>query len=163
MRYNPSGFTIIELLIYMAIVSVLLVVMTQILTSVLDIRVESGSDTVVDENTTFIFTRLQYDIHRASGIITPAAPGQSGSTMKLNIGGVTYTYALVGSQLQITSDLGTDMLSDSASSVSTFTVTRIGDGTSEDTLRINLSLSSVANTSGGVHQNRQLQTSVSIR
>lgn len=162
-RPANDGFSIIELIIYMGIISVLLVILTQIFTSSIDTQLESSADSTADQNINFILTRLQYDLHRADSIVSPANPGDSGSLLELDIGGTSYTYQLTDTQLQLTSPAPAQLISDSATTVTDFVVTRIGNGDAEDTVQINLGLSSQTVTSRGTTQSRQLQTTVSIR
>src|SRR5260221_10945575 len=78
------GFTLMELLLYMGIFSVLLVVLMQLFTSILSLHAESQATSSVDQDGNFALMRLAYDIHRSSSIVTPAL-GASSRTLTLKI------------------------------------------------------------------------------
>lgn len=90
-----KGFTIVELLLYMGIFSILIVVMLQIFTMILSTHAESQATSNVDQDGSFILSRLTYDIHKASGITLPVV-GTNCTATKLNtsciltVGGKTY-------------------------------------------------------------------------
>ncbi len=88
-----KGFTIIELLLYMGIFSILLVVLMSLFTSILSVHTESQATSSIDQDGTFALARLAYDIHRSSAITLPAL-GASGSTLTLTISGVNDTYSI---------------------------------------------------------------------
>jgi type II secretory pathway pseudopilin PulG len=160
---QKSGYTLIELLLFMGILAIFLAVLTQIFTSTLDVQLESSNNSSVDQAKAFLLSRLQYDIHRSTSIVTPASPGQSSSTLVLNIGGVATTYQVINNQFTITNNQGTDILSDVTTQASNFQVTRIGNGTSNDTVEITLTLTSTTQSSAGIAETRQLNTTYSLR
>ena len=87
-----KAMTVIELLVFMGILSVFLVILTQIFQQSLDVQLESSASSSVNLTGNFLLHRLEYDIRRASAITTPGAAGQTTSTLSLVIGGVTHTY-----------------------------------------------------------------------
>lgn len=146
------AFTMIELLIYMGMMSILLVLFTNIFLAVLDVQLESESTSLVQVDARTVLSRLMYDVHRAAAIITPAADGQTGSVLTLNLGGSNITYSVSGGKLL----LGSDPLISYDTDISNFTVTRIGNPTGRDTVRISFTLTSLEET-------RSYQTTVSLR
>lgn len=79
---NRRGFTLIEMLVYMAILSVLLVVLSQFFGSILNTRRESESFSSVEQDGKYILQRVMYDINRATSITSPAG-GAQGSTLQI--------------------------------------------------------------------------------
>lgn len=159
----PRGFTIVELLLYLGILSIFLGVLTQILHSSLDVQLESAGASSADLVSAFLISRFNYDIHRATSITTPAAAGQSDSILVLTIGGVSYTYQVSNSRLTLINNLGVDFLSDSTISVSDFLVTRLGAGSPTETVRVSYTLTSTTATTSGQPQSRSVLFTVGTR
>ncbi len=137
---KKSGFTIVELILYMGLFSIFITVLTSIFISILDVQTKSESTSSVQQDSRFLFSRMIYDIHRASTINTPASAGQTSQSLTLVIGGSTYTYALTGEALTLTVDGVTESLSGYATQVSGFSVTRIGNPTGKHTLSLNMTV-----------------------
>lgn len=160
---RQAGFTIIELLVFMGILSVFLVVLTQIFQQALDIQLESTGSSGVDLTSNYVLHRLEHDVRRAASITTPASVGQTSPSLALVIGGATYTYALAGTTLTLTNDLGTFALTDPLIGVTDLSVTRRGSGTGNDSLSVSFTLTSVTITTAGTPQTRQVNTTISLR
>ncbi|MEO6508637.1 MAG: prepilin-type N-terminal cleavage/methylation domain-containing protein [Patescibacteria group bacterium] len=146
------GFSLIELIIYFALLSSVMLILTQILTSIIQARLVSEASSSIEQNAEYIMNRFEYDISRANTIIIPASYGVSTSSLQLTINGVTYSYSLNGGVLQISNNLGTDNLSDVLATVSNLQFTKIGVtiGTAKyDSIRVNFRLTSVATPSSG--------------
>lgn len=139
-----KGFTIVELIVFMGLFSILIVVLTQILSSALSLQLESESKSNVEQDGRYILERMMYDINRTQGyninsagtvtppvitpaIVTPAANGASATSLKLNVGGNSYLYSLDGSNnLTLSVNGGTaDMLNGFDTSITNLTFTRI--------------------------------------
>ena len=135
------GFTIVELLIYMVIMSTLLTVLGGVLITILDVQTESQSTSVVEADGRFLLARLSYDLHRASSLTTPAAAGQTTTSLGLTIGGQTYTYAVANSILQLTTPSDTSPLTSPDVAVTNFSVTRLGNPGGIPTVQINFTIS----------------------
>lgn len=162
-RQKRAGFTMVELLVYMGIVAVLLVILTDIFTSSLSAQLESESYATLEHDERFIISRLQYDMLRAESITTPAGIGGSGSSLQLVIDGVTYTYALNGGLLEITNNNGTDQLNSIYSSISNLTFTRIGNSLSgESTIRVSFRITSTITQNDGMDE-KDVQTTLGLR
>lgn len=143
------GFTLVEILIYMGIMAVFVTVLTNIFLSVLETQVESSATSLVEVDGRYVLSRLIYDIHQAAGITTPASPGQSSSSLVLN----SHSFDVSNGALLID---GTDNLTGVDTTVSNFSVTRLGNGLGNDTLQISFDLTSGA-------ESRNYQTTVSLR
>lgn len=135
------GFTIVELLIYMVIMSTLLTVLGGVLITTLDVQTESQSTSVVEADGRFLLAHLSYDLHRASGLTTPAAAGQTATSLGLTIGGQTSTYAVTDSVLQLTTPSDTSPLTSPDVVVSNFSATRLGNPGGIPTVQINFTIS----------------------
>lgn len=147
-KFNPSnlnrGFTLVELIIYMGLLVIFLLVLSNIFASILDVRTESESISAVEQDGRFIMARLSYDINRATSVSTPASLGGSGSSLTLVIGAVNYTYALSGGNLVLTNDLGTNNLNSSESTISSLSFQKLGNSGGKETVKIQFTVNSVA-------------------
>ncbi len=166
-RKDVRGFTIIELLVYMGIFTILIATLTEIFFSILDARRESDATSNVEQNGRYILSRLFYDIKRSQSISTPTAPGQQSSTLQLVINGITYSYAPDGNgNLQITYNPGTGSLTDNLTgydaSISSVNFKRLGNSGGKNTIQVNFTLSSKTIRKSGV-EIRNYQTSIGTR
>lgn len=98
---NRGGFSLLELLIYIAILSILMVVISNILISFLKANGQSQSKNEVNSSIRFVGELLRQDIRNASSVSEPASPaGTSSSTLILTRNGVTITYDTSGGILR---------------------------------------------------------------
>lgn len=160
---TKKGFTIVELLIYMGLLAVFIVVLSQIFGSIIDTQLESTSSSAVDQDGRYILARLAYDIHRATAVTTPSSNGSTTANLGLTISGATYSYQLANSQLALASPQGSDMLHSFQSTVSDLSFTRLGNTTGPVSVQVNFTLTSVPTTLDQQSETRSYQTSVSLR
>lgn len=134
-----NGFTIIELLMFMALITILLSLLTSIFLTAIDVQLSSQATSAVEQQGRFLLSRFSYDVHRATSISAPAL-GETASQLTLVVGGATYTYAVVGGELQLATPTSTEALNDIDTSVSDFQVTRSGNPTGKHTLQISFTV-----------------------
>lgn len=144
-----SGFTVVEMLLYMGLLSGFLVVLTSIFLSALDVSSESQSFTRVEEDGRYILARLQYDIARSQAVTIPMTLGSSTNTLQMTIGGVGTTYSLSGTNLIITTGSGTNALNSFGSQVSGFTVVRLGNPGGKESVTVDVTVTSVTQRPSG--------------
>ena len=160
---KKSGFTIIELLIYIALLSGFILILGQLFFSILDTQLESQANSAVDSEGQYLLARLDYDIRRASSLTTPATLGQSGSVLTLNIGGTAYTYSLTGSNLELTVSGNALPLNSQNIFVTGFTVRRLGNpDPAKPSVLIDISISSQTVSLRQTSQSRNYQISVNL-
>ena len=150
MKYRQqNGFTLIELSVYIGLLGILIIIMSQMFIAILDVRLESASTSVIQQDGGYIEARIAYDVHRASSILSPPL-GQVASALSLDIieSGVhkTYQYTLNGTDLVLSDGTDSDKLTSSGSAVTRFFVTRVGNsGTlpgAKDTVAVDMILTS---------------------
>ncbi len=156
------GFTLVELVMTMGLMSIFLVVITDVVSTTLDVRTESEAISAASEDGRFILGRLDYDLQRASSVSTPAALGGSGATLAIVISGVTNTYALSGGNLQLANLTGTNNLNSNGTTVSGLTFQRLGNSGGKDTVRVTFTLTSVARADFG-QETRTFNTTLGRR
>lgn len=134
-KLHQRGVTLVEMLLVMGLLGIFLVVLTSIFTASLDVQMQSQSYSATITDSRFIMARLNYDIARASAVTTPAALGGSGATLGLTIGGSAYTYALNGTNLQLTDPTGPANLNGGGTTISDLSFQRLGNVGGKDTVR----------------------------
>lgn len=144
-----QGATLVELLVVMGLLAIFLLVIATIFTSTLDIESQSSSYNALTSDGRFIMARLDYDITRASAVTTPTSLGASGSSLVMTVGGNSYSYALSGSNLQLTDNVGAANLNGSGVNVSALNFQRIGNSGGKDTVRYSFTLTSTAKPAAG--------------
>src|SRR3989344_6053875 len=110
-KFN-SGFTLVEMVIYTGLLSVLLLVLTGIFVSILDVKSASETSSAITQDSRFILARFAHDIARSSSINGPVLGGE-GSTLEMDIDGDTYTYSLINGELRLTDNFGTSSVNSS--------------------------------------------------
>lgn len=160
-KNTKSGFTLVELLMYFALVSVLLVMVGGMFISIMESRSTVSAVTSLDRDGQFILMRLQHDLRRADDVITPEFDGESGSQLQLDVDGDILTYQLTDGQLSLTEGGEAAVLHDQTV-VEAFGVTRIGDAEQTPVIQIRLEISSVIEERVGA-RTRIFETSVGLR
>src|SRR3989344_6072674 len=65
-----KGFTLVEIILYMALLAVFLIVLTDIFVSILDIQTESEATSSVEQDSRALLARFNFDIANADSILT---------------------------------------------------------------------------------------------
>ncbi|OGH16623.1 MAG: hypothetical protein A3C30_04305 [Candidatus Levybacteria bacterium RIFCSPHIGHO2_02_FULL_40_18] len=159
---NGAGFTLVELLLYMGILSLFLLVQTQIFTSVLGVRLESEANSQVSQDSRFIMARLIYDINRAENIAVPATPSAVTDSLELIIDGTSNIYSLSAGNLLITNSQGSDNLNSFGTRISNLSFKKLGNVGGKNTVTISLTLTSVTQREAGP-ETRTVQTTSGLR
>lgn len=151
-KRNQRGSSFIEIILYTAIFSMLLVILLQMFTSIIDIQLQSQGKSSVLQDGRFILERLTYDIRRAQAINVPQVPGDQSATLQLVIDGTNYTYSLDGNNLTLNNNLGTDVLNSNESEISSLNFTRLGEVNGKNNIKISFILTSKTTKRSGPEQ-----------
>lgn len=162
--HSESGFTIIEMLLYMGIFSILLTVLMQVFSGILATHAESQATSSVNQDGSFILARFAYDIHSTSSITSPTVgssctwPVDSNCQLVLGTG----AYSINSGDLKLN---GTDQLNSINTKVKSITFTTLGNTAagSKPSVQIVLTLESTAIRQGGIKQQQTFQTTVGTR
>ncbi len=139
---KTSGFTFIELIIYCGLFSILILVLSEIFLSALEVQLESAATSTVASDGQYITTRLLYDLPRASSIVSPPL-GVAGGELQLLIDGDTYKYSLIENSLNLTIGGQADQLNSYQTKVSDLTFKHLGNGSGkDDTIQVDFTLTS---------------------
>lgn len=162
---SQRGITVVELLLYMGMLSVLLSILTSIFTSALNVQTESQATSSVVGDGNYILTKLKQDIHGAQSITVPSAPGEETiNDLQIIVDGISYSYSVDANEnLTLTDNLGTNNLNNYGTKISDFSVRRLGNvGGVEDTLRINFTVTGRVQKNSGL-EIKSFQTNISLR
>ncbi len=160
---QAAGFTLVELVIYMGLFLMMLVVLTELFSSSLALRLDASATSRVQQDIHFFLTRLRYDAARASSISLPAAAGGSGTTLTLVIDGNSYSYQAVDNDLILASPAGSDQLNSPEIKIENLSFTRLGDSSNHDTIQVRMTVTSSLELSGNRLEQQTIQTTLGLR
>lgn len=156
------GFSIIELVIYIGLMSVLLLVISRIFISSLDIQTESKAASRVEQDGRFILAHLAYSVANAESITTPSAIGDESSSLVLDEDGTLLTYSLNNNILELTENGETDRLNSPATAISGLSFQKIGNPGGNETIRVEFTITST-DTSEAAPETQTYQTTLGTR
>lgn len=165
---HERGFTLVELLLYMGIFSILLVILLQLFSTILSTHAESRATSSVNQDGNFILNRLTYDIHNASGIISPSLGNScnwpSIPSCQLMFSSGVYQVASEGN-LTLTAGGKTDSLNSLNTKITNMTFITLGNAApgSKPSVQIQFTLQSKIKRDAGVWQTQTFQTTVATR
>ena len=142
-KKNSHGFTLIEMLLFMGIFMILLLVLTDIFSSSLELQKETESTSEVQQNVSFIINRLSYDISRADDIIIPASPGTVTDSLQVLKNSDNQTYQLNNNQLILTDNIGSDRLNSMNTLISNLQFTRLGNENGKNTISVDFTVTGI--------------------
>ncbi len=156
-----KGFTLIEMLIYMGLLSVFLVVLTEIFTAVLNIFAQTETTSSLEQDSRFIASRLAYDITRSNAITSPAL-GNSQNNLSLQAGAENITYSISGSDLILSSNSGVNPINSTQTKISNLSFLRLGNAGGKNQLKIQFTLTSTREETKGP-RTLNYQTTIGVR
>ncbi len=163
---NNRGFSLLELLIYMAILAGFLVVLVNLffMISASSSREEARAE--VRQNLRFAAQQITTDIRSATAISAPIVGGE-GNALNITVGGEDIAYAISGGVLQrtrgaITENITTAKISVSNPSAAPFIFTRDNSGI-RPTVQIILEMSYNDNGRADYKFSDKLQTTASLK
>jgi hypothetical protein len=101
---NKNGFTLVELLVFIGLFSILLLVLTQMFVNIMEAQLNSQATSGISQDSRYILNRIMYDIHRADSLNSPSALGASANSLSLRINGNNYIYNQVDDNLILTAN-----------------------------------------------------------
>lgn len=159
---NKAGFTLVEMIIYGAILMSFLIVLTSLFSSLIETQLSSESHSSLAQDGRYIFSRLSYDIGRASDIAVPDNLASTSGVLQLIINGTPHTYVATSGLLEVTNSLGTIQLNNVDTSVSNITFQRLGNSGGKQSIKIDFTLTSLIIRGQGV-ENRSFSTTFALR
>lgn len=138
-----SGNTIVELILYLGLLSIFILMLTGLFSQILTAQTGSVTDSYLQTNGNFLLTKLSSDINSADSIITPAAIGTSSVSLTLKTGTENTSYSVVNHRLVLTDSSGSYNLNDVDTVISDFNVIRLGNPDGKNGLQISYQITSV--------------------
>jgi type II secretory pathway pseudopilin PulG len=157
-----KAFTLVELLVYIGLFSILLLVLTQIFVATINTQLSSQSSSGVSQDNRYILARLMYDIHRADAVNIPAAIGTSTNNLSLKIGANNYIYTLSGNNFTLTANSSTDQLNGLDTDISNLQFTRLGNASTPSLIKVNYTIKSQVKTNSGI-EIKNIDTVIGLR
>lgn len=161
-KTTKKGFTLIEILIYMGILSALLVIFVDMFATLVNKQLEVESDSAIQQDSSYILSKFSYDFGLAKAIVVPAAPGSPSASLKLLLGSSHYDYFLKDGNI-ISSNSGIlNQLNSSETSISNLTFQRLGTGDKNDVIQLKCTMTSTVKKQSG-YEVIQFATTLGIR
>ncbi len=142
LRKRRGGFTLVELSVYFAIFSILLLILTSIFASSLESQIESESLSSAEQDGRFLLLRLSKDIQRAQDILSPSSIGSSSSMLELSIGSENYIYKLASQNLILEKNAEQNKLNNFNTTISNLNFLRLGNIGGKNTLTVSFTIES---------------------
>jgi len=169
-----KGFTLIELILFMGIFSILIFILMDIFITSLKTKTSAEATAVINQDGRFIFSKLSSDINNANLIVFPNlgetdnALDPSDNPFTLNIYGQQETFRVNNGNLELIDATGTYVLNSVNSEVTNLTFIRLGNPTNvvntirKNTIKIDLELRS-RQLVNNKHEVIYLRTTVGLR
>lgn len=160
---SPSrGFTLVELLVYFALFSILLVVITNLFIDALAQRTRDSMRSSLQQESEYVLAKLRHTVLNADAITHPVLSGESSPTLELNVGGDTYRYSIDSQRLLESRPDQQSYLTSNTLRVSDFAVeNQSGSGTSQ-TVTITFTMTATQ-LNGDEYGSRVLSTTLTNR
>ena len=139
---RQKGATIIELIIYTALMLSLVVVLTDIFSSILSKNKESVSLSEVEIDGKYISQRLLTQVALATSISTPSNLGDTSNSIVFSINSSNYSYYLTGVNLFLNDGVTSERLNSYGTEVSNFTIKKLGNSGGKPILKISFTVKS---------------------
>lgn len=139
---NLQGSTVVELVLYMGLLSIFILALFDIFSQILNTQTRSVAVSLVQTNGNFLLTKLTQDINRAESISVPVAIGDTGNTLTLQIGSTSAVYTITDGRLRMVDSTGTYNLNDVDTTISNFNVQKLGNPLGRAGVQLSLTITS---------------------
>jgi len=160
--FKSLGFSLVELIIYMGLSTVILTVTAGLFIAILESQTRSQVMTAMEQDSQYLLSKITYEIHQADEITIPISLGGQGSQLQVITSGQPISFQLNNQTLSITKNSVTSQLHSSLTQVTEFQISRLGNVDGLQAVSVLFNLESLNQTTGGA-QTKQYQTTVSLR
>lgn len=157
-----NGFTLIEMVVYMGIMSLLLIVFIDMFAQLVNKQLETEGSSAVQQDANYLLSRLSYDFGRATSISLPATLGSPSATLRLLMESGPRDFYASSSGLVATSSGSLNQLNSANSTISNLTFQRLGIGNNWDVIQIKGDIISKAKKQSG-YEVTHFSTTLGIR
>jgi hypothetical protein len=164
MKINKKGTTIVELLVYMGLLSIFLVLLINILVTTLNFRLGTESSSAINQDLRFILSKLSYEIYNADDLTIPATLGATSGSVGITTSGGTKTFSLdANNDLIETSGGVSTKLNGTDTRITNLSFERIGTSGESPTVKINITVEGRINLQGGLVDSETAETTYGLR
>lgn len=161
-KRRTNGITLVELVIYMGILSVILVIFIDLFALLFDKQLETQSISAVQQDSNYILSRLPYEFGRAQSVEIPATAGAVTNSLRLMTDSDIYDFYLLNNNLVREHNGEIEQVNGYDTTATNLTFRRLGENNAQDVVQIELVLSSKAKKQSGNEVN-QFSTTLGIR
>ncbi len=161
---TTSGVTLVELLVYMALVSLFMVVLVQLFTSIFSLQLTTQSTSTLTQDARFIIARMGYDLENAASVSVPGTLGQTSTSLSFVAeDGSARSYSLDGSGNLVETVSGSSAnLNGLDTKITNITFERVGTSGQKPTIQVNFTIeSTVVEVTGP--RTQEIQTTYGLR
>lgn len=133
---NSKGVTIVELLIYLGLSTVMLVILSQLFVSILDESVKTQNYSAVQTDGRYILGRLKTQLNNADAVTIPADLGETSDSLVLAVSGVAHTYYIANNKLYLSDGTGDYLVSHVDTNITDIAFTRTGNAVGKPVILI---------------------------
>ncbi len=148
-KLGNRGVTIVELLIYLGLSTIMLVVLAELFGAILDESTKTQNYSAVQTDGRYILGRLKTQLNNADSVSVPANLGDTSSSLELVIGGQTHRYYVSNEKLYLNNGSGDYLVSHLDSRITNATFTKTGNSSGKPVILIEFTSSiGVSGTAG---------------
>ncbi len=156
------GFTIVELIMYMGLMTMVLTVLSSIFVMSVSSQLEAESLSSVQQDGRYLLAKLYYDINNAETIVSPSL-GASATSLQVLVNSINYTYSVTGSgDLNLVNNFGTNQLNSIDTRISNLSFVQTGNVGGKNVIRVSFTLTSRIIGKAGA-ETEDFQTSIGTR
>jgi Tfp pilus assembly protein PilE len=163
MKKFQKGITIVELIVYIGLLSIFMLVLLDVFVTILNSKLESESTSALNQDARYIYSKLSYDVANADSMTLPSTVSPTGSTLTITTSGVTHTYSLDGSgNINLTTGGTTMKLNSIDTNLSNLTFTRLEAPNAKPMVKISYTVNSLIELKSG-EATRTIDTTFGLR
>jgi len=167
LQKSQTGASLIELIIYFALLGIVLIIAVDIMLRTGEFSLEASTKNDLQDDARYVINRLTYDIHRAENVVIPVNLGDSEPLLRLTINGNDYIYRQRSQTLDLQrQQVGVPdwiyLTSNLVTAPVDMTFTRVGNTGGNPTIKITFTLRSTTVPKGGPKQ-KTFETVVGTR
>lgn len=156
------GFTLVELLIYIGLLTIFMSIVTRIFTGIIEVQLSSEATGSVEEDGRFIYSRLSYDVSRATSVLTPSGLGDQTNSLTILIGGETHTYSMNSNNLMLVNNLGANQLNSAGTRISNLSFQRLGNVNGQYSIQAKFTITSTTQQINGP-DTKNIETTIALK
>ena len=157
------GYSLIELALYMGLLSILIVIMVELFVSSLKVQLDSQSASSVQQDARYILNKLSFDLTNAQAINLPLSLGETGVSLNIiSSSGSNYVYNIDNGNLMLTEGGISNLLNSAETTVSNLSFQKLGNGFGKDSVQIKFTVTSKTKRTQGAEE-KDFQTTILLR